>query len=108
MHADPLAHKFERWARQHLAEAFSLEQASAALAISKRTLARRMQDVLGKSPLEYFQDLRVERAVHRLGTAKASVDQIATEVGYADGVTLRVLLRRKLRRGVRDIRRSMG
>ena len=31
---------------------------------SKRTLARHMQDVLGKSPLSYFQSLRVERAVH--------------------------------------------
>src|ERR1700722_10336745 len=107
VHVDPLVHKFERWARQHLAEGFSLDQAALALATSKRTLARRMQNVLGKSPLEYFQDLRIERAVHRLETSQASVDQIAAEVGYAEGVTLRALLRRKLRRGVREIRRSL-
>jgi AraC-like DNA-binding protein len=57
-----------------------------------------------KSPLEYFQDLRIERAVHLPETSQASVDQIAAEVGYAEGVTLRVLLRRKLGRGVREIR----
>lgn len=108
MHADPLVHKFERWARQHLAEGFSLDLASGALATSKRTLARRMQSVLGKSPLEYFQDLRVERAVHLLESTKTSVDRIAGEVGYADGVTLRTLLRRKLGRGVRDIRHGAG
>ena len=51
-----------------------------------------------------FQDLRVERAVHRLRTSRASVDAIATEVGYADGVTLRTLLRRKLGKGVRELR----
>jgi transcriptional regulator GlxA family with amidase domain len=107
VHVDPLVHKFERWARQRLAEGFSLDQAAAALATSKRTLARRMQNVLGKSPLEYFQDLRIERAVHRLETSQASVDQIAAEVGYAEGVTLRALLRRKLGRGVREIRRSL-
>jgi transcriptional regulator GlxA family with amidase domain len=107
VHTDPLVHKFERWARQRLAEGFSLDQAAAALATSKRTLARRMQSVLGKSPLEYFQDLRIERAVHLLETSHASVDQIAAEVGYAEGVTLRVLLRRKLGRGVREIRRSL-
>ena len=107
MHADPLVHKFERWARQHLAEGFSLDQASRVLATSKRTLARRMQRVLGKSPLEYFQDLRVERAVHLLESTETSVDQIAGEVGYADGVTLRTLLRRKLGRGVREIRHGM-
>lgn len=103
--ADPLVHKFERWARERLAEGFSLDQAAEALATSKRTLARRMQSVLGKSPLDYFQDLRIERAVHLLETSQASVDQIAAEVGYAEGATLRVLLRRKLGRGVREIRR---
>jgi transcriptional regulator GlxA family with amidase domain len=106
VHADPLVTKFERWVRQRLAEGFSLDQAAVALATSKRTLARRMQSVLGKSPLEYLQDLRIERAVHLLETSQASVDQIAAEVGYAEGVTLRALLRRKLGRGVREIRRS--
>jgi transcriptional regulator GlxA family with amidase domain len=104
-HSDPLVHKFEGWARKNLAERFSLDQAAAALATSKRTLARRTQSVLGKSPLTYFQDLRIERAVHMLETSQASVDQIATEVGYAEGVTLRALLRKRLGRGVREIRR---
>jgi transcriptional regulator GlxA family with amidase domain len=106
-HADPLTQQFERWARGRLAEGFSLDQAAEALGTSKRTLARRMQSVLGKSPLAYFQDLRIERAVHLLRTSQASVDQIAAEVGYAEGVTLRALLRRKLGRGVREIRRSL-
>jgi len=47
-----------------------------------------MQGVLGKSPLAYFQDLRTERAVHLFKTSHASVDQIAAEVGYAEGVSL--------------------
>jgi transcriptional regulator GlxA family with amidase domain len=106
-HADPLVHGFERWARQRLAEGFALDEAAAALAASKRTLARRMQSVLGKSPLDYFQDLRVERAVHLLETSQAGVDQIAVEVGCSEGVTLRALLRRKLGRGVREIRRAL-
>ena len=105
-HADPLVQQFERWARGRLAEGFSLDQAAEALATSKRTLARRMHSVLGKSPLAYFQDLRIERAVHLLETSPASVDQIAAEVGYSEGVTLRALLRRRLGRSVREIRRS--
>ncbi len=105
--ADPLIQHFERWARGRLAEGFSLDQASEALGTSKRTLARRMQSVLGKSPLAYFQDLRIERAVHLLRASHASVDQIAAQVGYSEGVTLRALLRRKLGRGVREIRRNL-
>jgi len=49
--------------RGRLAKGFSLDQAAKALATSKRTLARRMQSVLGKSPLAFFQDLRIELAV---------------------------------------------
>lgn len=78
-HADPMVERFERW-------------------------ARRLQQVLGKSPLGYVQDLRVERAVHLLKTSDRSLEQIAALVGYADGVTLRTLLRQKLGRGVREVR----
>jgi transcriptional regulator GlxA family with amidase domain len=63
-----------------------------------------MHKVLGKSPLAYFQDLRVERAMHWLKTTDASVEEIASRVGYADGVTLRQLLRRRVGRGVRELR----
>jgi transcriptional regulator GlxA family with amidase domain len=66
-----------------------------------------MQSVLGKSPLSYFQELRVEHAVHLLKTTDESVDEIAGRVGYADGVTLRNLLRRRLGHGVKEIRRSL-
>ncbi len=103
-HSDPLVERFERWARRQLAQGFSLSEAARAVVTSERTLARRLQSVLGKSPLAYVQDLRVERAVHLLQTSSASVDQIAAQVGYADGVTLRTLIRRKIGRGVRELR----
>lgn len=103
-HTDPLVEKFEAWARKQLKKGFSLSEAAKATHSSQRTLSRRLQTVLGKSPLAYFQDLRVERAVHLLQTSKASIDQVAEQVGYADGVTLRTLLRRKLGRGVRELR----
>ncbi len=101
-HADPVVQRFERWARARLADGFSLDEAARAVGASKRTLARRMQSVLGTSPLAYVQRLRVERAVHLLKTGGASVDDVAAQVGYADGVTLRALLRRRLKLGVRD------
>jgi transcriptional regulator GlxA family with amidase domain len=103
-HSDPLVQRFEAWARRRLAQGFSLSDAARSAGTSERTLGRRLRTVLGKSPLAYFQDLRVERAVHLLQTSNASVDRIASEIGYSDGVTLRTLLRRKLGRGVREIR----
>jgi transcriptional regulator GlxA family with amidase domain len=105
-HSDPVVQRFEHWARGRLSHGFSLEAAAKAVGASKRTLARRMQSVLGRSPLSYFQSLRVERAVHLLKTGAASVDEVAAKVGYADGTTLRTLLRRRLQAGVREIRRT--
>jgi len=106
VHSDPLVQRFEGWARARLAHGFSLDGAAKAVGASKRTLARHMQSVLGKSPLAYFQSLRVERAVHLLKTSNTSVDEVAERVGYADGTTLRVLLRRQLRMGIKEIRRA--
>lgn len=105
-HADPLIERFERWARSQLSLGFSLEKGAKALAISPRTLQRRMEDVLGKSPLAFFQDLRVERAQHLVRTSDLDINAIAAEVGYADGATLRTLLRRRSGKGVRELRLS--
>jgi transcriptional regulator GlxA family with amidase domain len=114
VHADPLVQRFEDWARARLSRGsspgfslgFSLDDAAKATGSSKRTLARHMQSVLGKSPLSYFQSLRVERAVHLLKTGSAAVDEVAARVGYADGATLRALLRRQLNVGIKEIRRT--
>jgi len=106
VHDDPVVQRFERWARARLTRGFSLDEAAKATGASKRTLARHMQYVLCKSPLAYFQSLRIERAVHLLKTGNASVDEIAARVGYADGTTLRTLLRRRLNLGIREIRNA--
>jgi transcriptional regulator GlxA family with amidase domain len=105
--ADPLILRFEKWARDHLKEGFSLQEAASVLATSARTLQRRCESVLGKSPLAYFQDLRVERARSLLHGSGLDVDAIAAEVGYVDGATLRTLLRQRLGRGVRDLRADL-
>jgi transcriptional regulator GlxA family with amidase domain len=105
--ADPLIQRFELWARDHLKAGFSLQEAASALATSARTLQRRCQDVLGKSPLAYFQDLRVEHAQSLLHGSGLGIDAIAAEVGYVDGATLRTLLRQRLGRGVRDLRADL-
>jgi transcriptional regulator GlxA family with amidase domain len=92
--------------REHLHTAIAIDVVAEILATSQRTLTRRLDAVLGKTPIEYIQDLRIERAVHLLKTNKLTVDRIAEQVGYADGQTLRTLLRRRLGKGVRELRAS--
>lgn len=107
-HADPVVEQFEAFARDALEAPFSLSEAARRVGTSPRTLTRRMQRVLGKTPLSYVQQLRVQRAVHLLRTSDASVDEIAGLVGYRDGVTLRTLLRKKTGRGIKELRHDWG
>lgn len=102
--SDPVVEAFERWVRGALAEPFTIKDAARALGTSERTLSRRLHRVLGKSPVAYVQDLRVEQAVHLLRASGKTIDDIASEVGYSDGVTLRNLLRKKTGVGVRELR----
>ena len=103
----PLILRFERWARERLRDGFSLQDAAKALATSPRSLQRRCSAVLGKSPLAYFQDLRVERAQALVRGGGRDLEAIAAEVGYLDGATLRTLLRQRLGRGVRELRTDL-
>ena len=102
-HADEIVERFEQWARRHLAD-FSMTAAARAAGTSERTLERRLRRVLGRSPLSFVQDLRVERALHQLETTEATVDEVAGAVGYSDAVTLRTLIRKKTGRGIRELR----
>jgi transcriptional regulator GlxA family with amidase domain len=101
---DELVKHFERWVRRHLSEPFELARAARAVGASERTLQRRIRSVLGKPPIAFVQDLRLERAAHLLRVTDNSIDAVASAVGYEDGSTLRTLLRRKLRVGVRELR----
>jgi transcriptional regulator GlxA family with amidase domain len=102
-HADPLIERFERWARARLSTGFSLQDAARSLSVTPRTLQRRTEAILGKSPLAFFQDMRVERAQHLVCLGQ-DLESIASEVGYADSGALRNLLRRRTGRTVREIR----
>ncbi|HEY4243063.1 MAG TPA: helix-turn-helix domain-containing protein [Kofleriaceae bacterium] len=104
LHDDEIVKAFERWVRRNLRAPFEVKRAAHAIGSSERTLQRRIRAVLGKPPIMFVQDLRIERAVHLLRMSRASVDDIAAKVGYGNGSTLRTLLRRRLNTTVGAIR----
>ena len=106
-HTDELVDRFETWARGHLAT-FSVSAAARAIGASERTLERRVSRVLGKSPVAFVQDLRVEAARNDLETSDRGLQEIAARVGYSDAATLRMLLRRKTGLGVKELRARAG
>ncbi|MEL6339542.1 MAG: helix-turn-helix domain-containing protein [Myxococcota bacterium] len=99
-HDDPLVDRFERWVRRHLAE-FSITAAARSLGVTERTLQRRIRSALDRTPLQFVQDLRIERALHRLRVGDDDLDEIASDVGYGSAAALRTVLRRRTGRSLR-------
>jgi transcriptional regulator GlxA family with amidase domain len=102
--ADPLVERFERWARERLERGFTIAEAAEAIGSTERTLVRRVRRLLGRAPISYVQDLRIERAVHLLKTTDSSLEQVAFAVGYQNASTLGQLLRKKLGQTTRGLR----
>jgi transcriptional regulator GlxA family with amidase domain len=77
------------WALERLAEPLALADLAAHARMSRRTFARRFQDEVGLSPGRWLIQQRVVRARHLLEASDLSVDQIAGQVGFATGASLR-------------------
>ncbi|MDF3147010.1 MULTISPECIES: helix-turn-helix domain-containing protein [unclassified Streptomyces] len=77
------------WALEHLDESLTLTDLAAQARMSLRTFARRFNDEVGLSPGRWLIQQRVARARHLLEISDLSVDQIAGQVGFATGASLR-------------------
>lgn len=85
----------ERWIDRHLALPISVTGLSSELAMSPKTLARRIQSATGVSPIKFIQRRKLMHAVHLIETTAMPIDAIAEKIGYQDGTTLRKLVKRE-------------
>ncbi|GHD88322.1 GlxA family transcriptional regulator [Streptomyces naganishii] len=77
------------WALERLGEPLTLAGLAAHARMSLRTFARRFNDEVGLSPGRWLIQQRVARARDLLESSDLTVDQIAAEVGFATGASLR-------------------
>lgn len=92
------------WAKSRLDQPISVGDLAAAAGQSPRTFARRVVAATGLPPVQFLQQLRVERAVELLETTSMPFEEIAYRVGYSDSSTLRWLIRRGFGMSPRDLR----
>jgi len=93
---DRLVHKAERWVRAHLAEDLSIGALAKGVGTSTRTLSRRLEAAVGKSPIGFVQRMRVEAAVQLLETTRLSLQEVSEKVGYESADALRRLIKREI------------
>ena len=90
---DPLVRQVEVFVRGRLNQ-IGLEEIADVVAVSPRTLGRRLMQATGASPMRFVQKIRLDAALHFLQTTRKSLENIAEEVGFADQSALyRLILR---------------
>jgi transcriptional regulator GlxA family with amidase domain len=93
---DELVARVETLVREALPRVPSVDAIARHLALSTRTLNRRIRAATGRSPLELVQSVRLTAAKALLQASHLSVDQVAERVGYQDATSLRRLMRRTM------------
>ncbi len=78
-----------QWALENLREPLPLGRLADHARMSMRTFARRFVEEVGTSPGRWLIQQRVARARHLLESTDLPVDDIAAEVGFATGTSLR-------------------
>ena len=78
-----------QWALENLHEPTTLADLAQHSHMSRRTFARRFTEEIGISPGRWLIMQRVDRARHLLETTDLPVDEIAGQVGFAGGTSLR-------------------
>ncbi|MFI8763966.1 GlxA family transcriptional regulator [Streptomyces sp. R-07] len=78
-----------QWALEHLHEPLALSELAGHARMSLRTFARRFNEEVGMSPGRWLIQQRVGRARHLLESTDLAVDDIAGQVGFATGTSLR-------------------
>ncbi|HEX6095020.1 MAG TPA: helix-turn-helix domain-containing protein [Thermoanaerobaculia bacterium] len=95
-HVDATVMAAERWIDANLAAPIAITDLAAAVALSPKTLSRRIAAATGLSPMRFLQRRRVMEAVHLIETTTMTVEAIAAQVGYQDATALRKIIRREL------------
>lgn len=94
--SDSPVYRAKQWLEANIEQPYDLAALAAVASSSERTLLRHFQSVLGMTPLDYLQDLRVQRAKVMLEISLNSLQTIANACGYANASTFSKLFRRAM------------
>lgn len=94
-HEDQTVIAAERWIDAYLAQPITVTELSSELALTPKTVARRIKAATGISPIKFIQRRRLSHAAQLLETTTLSIETVAARVGYQDSTALRKLIKRE-------------
>jgi transcriptional regulator GlxA family with amidase domain len=95
-HVDATVIAAERWIDANLSQSITITGLASAVAVSPKTLSRRISAATGSSPIRFLQRRRLTEAIRLLETTTLPFETVAGEVGYQDANALRKIIKREL------------
>lgn len=105
---DPLVNQAMAVMRGALETPLSLNQISATLKVTPRTLTRRCFASLGASPGTVYRHMRLSAALQLVQDTCMPVSEVALRCGYEDPTALTRAFRKRFGRSPRDMRQGQG
>jgi transcriptional regulator GlxA family with amidase domain len=97
-----------RWLNEHMDQEWSMSELCGHCHTSARTLLRRFRKAVGLSPIQYTQQLRVERAKGLLESSALSLEDITGRCGYENVSTFSKVFKRWTNVTPREYRGRFG
>lgn len=107
-HGDAAVFKVQVWLQATAFQSITIEMMADKAKLAQRTFLRRFQKATGRTPTEYAQHLKLQKARELLEFTNLSVKEISWKVGYEDTGALRKIFERSLGLSPTDYRRRFG
>lgn len=86
----------QEWMHSCYNDEITLELVAEKFELSVRSLNRRFKHAVGRSPMQYLQQVRIENACELLKTSNLSIAEVAYSVGYPDNSYFSALFRKAM------------
>lgn len=107
-HGDAAVLKVQVWLQTSAFQPITIEMMADKAKLAQRTFLRRFQKAIGRTPTEYLQYLKVQKARELLEFTNFSVKEISWKVGYEDTGGLRKVFEKSLGLSPTNHRRRFG
>ncbi|HWK53029.1 MAG TPA: helix-turn-helix domain-containing protein [Hyphomicrobiales bacterium] len=96
-HDDETIIDVQEWLHAHYPQTLSLGDIASQFDLSVRTLTRRFRHATGRTPVQYLQSIRLDKAKELLQSSNLTVAEIAFGVGYPDTSYFSALFRKTMK-----------
>jgi transcriptional regulator GlxA family with amidase domain len=103
-----VAAELSAWLRPRLRQRVAVDDMAAALAVSSRSLHRRLRDELSTTPAKLLAGLRLEAACQLLEAGRASLKDVARRTGFQSEYNLRRAFQQRLGVAPSDYKARFG